>query len=89
MLTPDRLYDAIRQILLSDWDPNDAARRAGTETVYDSYIEPLATMINSDANEEAIVDYLFDREREIMCFPGLGKQRLRRVAQKLLALKQS
>ena len=33
---------------------------------------------------EAIAAYLYDREREIMCFPGLGKQRLRRVAQKLM-----
>jgi hypothetical protein len=80
---------AIRQVLLADWDPSNAARFEAASGEYDGYIEPLTEMIRSSADEEAVVDYLFDREREILCFPGLGKQRLRRVAQKLLALKSS
>lgn len=77
---------AIRQVLLADWDPSNASRFEAASGEYDVYIPPLAELIRSNAGEDAVVDYLFDREREILCFPGLGKQRLRRVAQKLLAL---
>jgi hypothetical protein len=33
------------------------------------------------------MDFLHEREKESMCFPSLGRQRLRRVAQKLLAFR--
>lgn len=78
---------AIRQVLLSDWDPNNAARFEEAHGEYDRYIAPIAELIRSDLGEEAIVDYLHALEHEILCFPGLGKQRLRRVAQKLMALR--
>jgi hypothetical protein len=77
---------AIRQVLLDDWDPTSASPVEAAHGEYDRYIEPLAELIRAKAPEEAIIDYLYDREREILCFPGLGKQRLKRVAQKLMAL---
>jgi hypothetical protein len=82
----DPFHSRIREVLLTDWDPSNASRIEAARTTYDGYIEPLSDLIRSHATEDAVVDYLFDREREIMCFPGLGKQRLRRVAQRLLAL---
>ena len=76
----------VRQILLADWDPNNASQNAAASGTYDNYISPLCDMIRSHASEEKIVDFLYEREHEIMCFPGLGKQRLRRVARRLLSL---
>jgi len=76
----------VREILLTDWDPTNASRNEAAAGAYDIYISPLCDLIRSEAPEEAIVDFLFEREHEIMCFPGLGKQRLRRVAQRLLSL---
>lgn len=76
----------IRQILLADWDPSNASRFDAAEGEYDSEIEPILRLIQSRAGEEAIMDHLYAREREIMCFPGLGKERLRGVARKLLQL---
>ena len=76
----------IREILLTDWDPTNASRNESAHGEYDQEIAPLVALIESNASEDAIVNYLFDREREIMCFPGLGKQRLYRVAKKLLSL---
>ena len=80
------LDDRIRTILLEDWDPTNASRSEYAHREYDAYIPPLITLLESHADETAIIDYLYDREREIMCFPGLGKERLRRPARKLLAL---
>ena len=83
----DALGLAIRQVLLTDWDPSNAARLESAQGEYDRYIAPITELIRSGAGEEAIVDYLYGVEHEILCFPGLGKQRLRRVAQKLMALR--
>ena len=77
----------IRAILLSDWDPTNASQNEWAHGEYDADIPALMQLIQSSASEEAIVDYLYEREREIMCFPALGKQRLVRVAKLLLKLR--
>lgn len=81
------VQEQIRQILLDDWDPSNASRSEAARSEYDADIQPLHDLIQSGADEDAIVQYLFDREHEIMCFPSLGKQHLHRVAQKLIALR--
>jgi hypothetical protein len=84
----DPIRSRIREVLLTDWDPTNASRSEMAKAAYDRYIEPIYDLIQSNAGEDAIVDFLYDREREIMCFPGLGKTRLRRPARRLLALRQ-
>jgi hypothetical protein len=75
---------AIRHVLLNDWDPHNAARWPEASATYDTYIEPLAELIQQGANEEQIVDWLHAREQESMCFPSLGTKRLNRIARLLL-----
>ena len=79
--------DSLRRVLLNDWDPHDAARNEAAHGTYDHYIEPLRDLIASGGTEDQIVEFLHERERETMCFPSLGTQRLRRVARKLLQLR--
>ena len=74
----------VREVLLNDWDPHNAARSPAAHGTYDGYIPPLLDLIRSGADEETVVEYLHEREKESMCFPSLGTQRLRRVARKLL-----
>jgi hypothetical protein len=81
------IRDSMRQVLLNDWDPHDAARNEAARGTYDQYIEPLWALIARGGDEAAVIEFLHEREKETMCFPSLGTQRLRRVAQKLLALK--
>jgi len=83
----DNIRSRIRQILLNDWDPSNAARNEPAHGEYDGYIDPLLDLIQSGAGEEAVVEYLHERERESMCFPSLDTRRLRPVARKLLALR--
>ena len=88
MNSPESPIDSeIRRILVTDWDPDNASRSEAASSEYDADIQPLHDLLISNADEEAIVRYLFDREHEIMCFPGLGKQHLHRVARKLLELR--
>lgn len=83
---PDDLRPRIRDILLNDWDPHNASRNDAAHHTYDHYIDPLINLLRSGAGEEAIVAFLHEREKETMCFPSLGTARLKRPAQKLLAL---
>ena len=81
--------NAIRQVLLTDWDPSNIGPSQGSPSAYDADLEPLHQLIESGATQEAVVDYLHDREQSIMCFPSLGKRHLQRVAEKLLNLRST
>ena len=74
----------VREVLLNDWDPHNAAGTPAARGAYDAYVPPLLGLLGSGADEDAVVGYLHEREKESMCFPALGTQRLRRVARKLL-----
>ena len=66
---------------------DDAIRtRVRQVLLADWYIEPLLRLARGGAGEDAVVEFLHERERESMCFPSLGTARLRPVARKLLAL---
>ena len=84
---PLAVRDTVRQVLLDDWDPHNAARSPAAHGTYDGYIDPLLDLLRGGAGEDEVVEFLHERERESMCFPSLGTQRLRPVARKLLALK--
>src|SRR6059058_3742767 len=83
---PDAVRDRIREVLLNDWDPHNAARTEAARGTYDTYIDPIYQLLLAGADENAVVEYLHGREQESMCFPSLGTARLRRVARKLLAV---
>jgi len=73
----------IRQILLQDWDPHDVFKRAEAHGAYDGWVEPVYELLRAGAGEEELMEWLGEREKETMCFPSLGLERLRRVARKL------
>lgn len=80
---------ALRDILLNDWDPHNAARVPAAAETYNLYIEPLAAFLGGGADEAQVVDWLHEREKESLCMPSLGTQRLNRIARKLIALQES
>ena len=78
------MHDKVRRILLTDWDDSP-----GLPSRYDAHLDALIALIQSSADESPIVEFLHERERESMCFPSLGTARLKPVARKLLALRES
>ncbi|MDB5295199.1 MAG: hypothetical protein JWO31_1182 [Phycisphaerales bacterium] len=78
----------VRAVLLRDWDPHNAAPNEAAHGTYDQYLAPLRALIERGGTEDEIVDFLYDCEKESMCFPSLGTQRLRRVARNLLRLRE-
>jgi len=85
---PHTTHQRTREVLLRNWDPHDVAKRLdvyGPSAVYryDTYIEPLLELLRSGANDYPLMTFLIDRQAESMCFPGLERERLRRVARVL------
>ena len=85
---PTSLRSRIREILINDWDPTNAARSEAAHRTYDAYISPLADLIRSGADEGTLIAFLKERESEIMCFPAIGTSHLHRIARKLRTLAQ-
>lgn len=83
----DPFRSRIRDVLLTDWDPSNAARFESARGEYDAFVDPIADLLTGGANEDAIVAYLHDVEQHSMCFPSLDTRRLRPVARKLLRLR--
>ena len=81
MLTDRQLR--IRSLLLEDWDPHDVFKRVEAHGAYDVWVAPLEELLKTGATEEQVMEWLHEREKETMCFPSLGRERLRRVARKL------
>jgi hypothetical protein len=89
---PEQMNDAhlqIRQILLEDWDPHGVLGRPEAHGEYDRCAGQLYEVIRAGASEEELMDWLHQREKATMCFPSLGKERLRRVARKLRQIQGS
>jgi hypothetical protein len=78
------IQDAIRQILNRDWDPIGACG-AAPEDEYDSYIGGLYRILASSRSEDALIQFLAGTA-DILGSRVLVPERLRSVAQKLLAL---
>ena len=85
--TFDPVQARVRQILLEDWDPHEVLKRAEAHGTYDGWVGPLWDLVASGATEEQVMEWLHEREKETMCFPSLGLERLRRVARKLVAVR--
>lgn len=73
----------VKRVLLEEWDPHDAYKRPEAHGAYDAWVEPVYDLIRAGAGEEQIMEWLHEREHETMCFPSLGRERLRRVARLL------
>ena len=86
----DDLRNRIRDILLNDWDPHNAARNEAAHGSYDGYITPLLEVLRGGgADEDAVIHFLKEREAESMCFPAAGTGHLSRIARKLIALRDA
>ena len=79
------IQDAIRQILYHDWDPIGVCG-AGPDDEYDSYIGGVYRILASSRSEEALIQFLAGTAKDLLESQMPASERLRSVAQKLLAL---
>jgi len=66
------IQEAIRSVLLHDWDPIGVDRVAEAQDEYDSYVGAVYRLLFSDASDEALTDFLYKTETETMGLTRLG-----------------
>ena len=80
-----RYHQAIREILLRDWDPIEVGDVAEAQDEYDSYIPSIYGRLIHRISEQELFDHLWQIETEHMCLFG-NRGKTQQVAQKLLLL---
>jgi hypothetical protein len=79
--SPGRL-DAIREILLREWDPIGVNEFAGAQDEYDGYVDEINELLQQRASADAIFVWLWSIETEHMMLEG-DRQQTARVAERL------
>jgi len=77
--------DALKLLLLNEWDPIGVRGAAGAEDEYDSYAFDIFAMLKSGAGEDEIAAYLDGVETEHMGL-RLRADRNRAVARRAVAI---
>jgi hypothetical protein len=80
------IQDSIRQILFKEWDPIGVNDNPSHVDEYDSYIAPIYRLLSTNRSEEAIMDFLFRTEQDVIGVSCGSPEDLRPLAQKLLGL---
>ena len=80
------IQDAIRQVLVRDWDPISVRGNANLEDEYDAYIAPVYRILSSTRSEYELVDFLLRTEHNTIELHCDSPDRLRPIARRLLEL---
>src|SRR5947208_1152051 len=80
-----RLQEAIRQVLLREWDPIGVADVPQAQDEYDSYISQIYGLLIRREPKQKLIDFLWWVETEHMQLYG-NRGRAERVAELLMQL---
>jgi len=80
------IQKAIGEILMQYWDPIGVSDFPEAEGEYDSYIGPVYRVLAGSRAEEEIISYLSHVESNVIGLGSADRDRLRRVAGRLLAV---
>jgi hypothetical protein len=83
------IQEAIREILLRDWDPIGINDVPEANDEYDSYVGGVYRLLASQCSADQLIDHLFVIETQTMGLSVPERERLRPVANKLLGLNVS
>jgi len=83
------VQELIRDILLRDWDPIGINDVPEAQDEYDSYVGGVYRLLASHSSADEIIDHLITIESQTMGLSPPGRERLRPVANRLLALNVS
>jgi len=80
-----QIQEAIRHVLLHDWDPIGVRDVAEAQYEYDSYVGGVYRLMYSGASELQVIELLCDIEHGLGLTPG-DRSKSTSVARKLCAL---
>ncbi len=67
------LYDTVRRAVHSDWDPIGISNLIDQMGEYDSYVPGLCDLLDKNASEKEVFDYLWTVETESLGLQGNRK----------------
>ncbi len=79
-------HDAIKQILLQEWDPIGVKDIPEAQDEYDSYIGGVYSRLIRQVSERELFDYLWEVETVTMGLPG-NPSHAEAIVEKLMALR--
>jgi hypothetical protein len=82
-----RYYDAVRHVLLCDWDPIGVSTYLDADDEYDSYVWPVCRHIMTSATREQLFNYLRDTESTTMGLSVRNDDHLNMVVDKLFEIR--
>ncbi len=80
------IQDAIGAALMQYWDPIGVADVPEARGEYDSYVGPVYRVLAGSRFQEDLINYLSYIQTKMMGFEPSPRERLRAVAERLLAL---
>jgi hypothetical protein len=81
-------HEAIRKVLMSDWDPCCVAECESARDEYDDYIPGIYSRLFKPEAEKELLGYLLEIATEWMGLPGY-KPSIERTVQSLLKLRDN
>jgi len=81
-----RYHNAIKQILLQEWDPIGVKGVPEAQDEYDSYVWGVYSRLIRQASEQELFDYLWEMETDDMGLYG-DASRTQAIVEKLMALR--
>jgi hypothetical protein len=80
------IFDSIRQVLISDWDPIGIGDEKGLADEYDAYVAPVYRILVGARSEKDLIEQLRQIEVDEIGVRPTKVEILRPVARKLLSL---
>jgi hypothetical protein len=82
-----RYHQAVKGVLLREWDPIGVGRLGGPEDEYDSYVPVVCGLLMTRRTKREIFDYLWTLETQHMGMPG-NRLATEHLAERLLRIPQ-
>jgi hypothetical protein len=80
------IQTSIARVLFEDWDPIGVRHEPGCEGEYDAYVGGVYRVLASAPSLDTVAQHLADIERDQIGLGPASPEKLRPVAEKLLAL---
>jgi len=88
MAKPSELLALVSEILFREWDPIGVNDNELCRDEYNGYVPAVVQLLLSGADEGKLASRLSEFQRVSMGMSGIDEQLHRRVARRLLALKE-
>ena len=86
MRISQQIYNAVRNVVLREWDPIGVSEFDGAQNEYDSYVPAICTMLIVGRDARKLADHLWQIETVSMGLSG-DRPRIEAIVRRLCAIR--